>query len=141
MQNTHTVFKYELCFWFIFLTLHWISSVLCFSEILSPPHSMGVLLITSLWPEFYLGEPYSFHPFVSKPKSILPYTTMTELEIISKSSILYILPSFTWKKRTHAYIHILILCVATVYIHFSFQPKIRMNSLALFSHKQVQIFL
>lgn len=47
---------------------------------------------------------------------------------------------FHSEKRMCAYLHTLILWVATVYIHFNFQPKVRMNSLALFSHNQTQIF-
>lgn len=70
----------------------------------------------------------------------MPYTNQTALEEISKSSISYIFSKFQ-KKRMHAYLNTLILRAATVYIHFSFQPKVRTNSLALFSHNQMQTFL
>lgn len=63
----------------------------------------------------------------------MPYTMRKSL----KKSVN--LPFYTFSK--HAHLNTLILRVATVYTYFNFQPRVRTNSAALFSHNEMQTFL
>lgn len=124
-----------------FLTLHQISSALCFSEIhLSFSGIFANFNLTRFF-FFYLGKPHSFHNFTSILKSVTLYATKGELKDNCKYLILYLFSSsFTWKKNVCA--PKLVNTEGNHWVHsFQFQTRVRTNSLVFFSHNQKDIFL